>query len=169
MLITKEKILKDIKKGLPVMVIFTIAMFLPLLSPLSMENLSTTNLIISELFIFTIFTIPFGCVVGLRNVIDTLHRINLIKKGKFIIVEDTITGIYTGTQSASYFSYAGNISLKKYVGKRIQIKNKEEKGLKEGNKCVLIFTKIEKKPILYYPGNKYEVDESLRDKIVEEL
>ena len=78
MLITKEKILKDVKKGLPVMVNFTIAMFLPILSPLSMENLSTTNLIMSELFIFIIFTLPFGCVVGLRNVIDTLHRINLI-------------------------------------------------------------------------------------------
>ena len=169
MLITKEKILKDIKKGLPVMVIFTLAMFLPLLSPLTTENLSTTNLIISELVIFTIFTLPFGCVIGLRNVIDTLHRINLIKKGKFVILEDTITGIYIGTQSAKYFSDAGNMSLKKYVGKRLQIRNTEAKGLKEGNKCILIFTDITKKPILDYPGNKYEIDESLRDKIVEEV
>lgn len=130
MLITKEKILKDVKKGLPVMVIFTIAMFLPLLSPLSKENLSTTNLIISELVIFTIFTLPFGCVIGLRNVIDTLHRINLIKKRKFVILEDKITGIYIGTQSVKYFSDAGNMSLKKYVGKRLQIRNTEAKGLK---------------------------------------
>ena len=165
MLITKEKILKDVKKGLPVMVIFTLAMFLPILSPLTTENLSTTNLIIFELFIFTIFTLPFGCVVGLRNVIDTLHRISLIKKGKFVILEDTITGIYTGTQSAKYFLNAGNISLKKYLRERIQITNTEERGLKEGNKCILIFTNIAKKPILVYPGNKYELDVSLQEKI----
>ena len=165
MLITKEKILKDTKRGLKLMVIFTIAMFLPLLSPLTTANLSTTNLIISEIVIFAIFTFPFGCINGLRNIINTFNKINLIKKGAFVIVEDTITGIYIGTQSAKYFSNAGNMSLKKYVSERLQIRNTEVKGLKEGNKCILIFTDITKKPILDYPGNNYEIDVSLQEKI----
>jgi len=165
MLITKEKILKDVKKGLPVMVIFTIAMFLPLLSPLTTADLSTTNLIISEIVIFAIFTLPFGCIIGLRYIINTFNKISAIKKGEFVIVEDTITGIYIGTQSARFFLYAGNMSLKKYVGKRIQIRNTEAKRIKEGNQCVLIFTNIAKEPILDYPGNNYEIDVSLQEKI----
>lgn len=167
MLITKDKILKDIKKRIVATTIFTLGMFLPLLLPILTVDLSMDNLIISELVIFVIFTLPFGCILGLRTVISNVNIFCAIKNNKFVIVEDIITGVYLGQQYARRWpSYVGQISLKKYLKRRVQIELRYE-NLKEGEKCILIFTDISKDFVAFYPGNSYNLDSVLQGQIID--
>lgn len=170
MLINKEVIIKDLKQGLVVVVIYTILMFLSLLIPFiglgsNPSKGAFINFIIFEMFIFIAFTFPFGIIFGLRHIIDTLIKINKIKKGEFVIVEDTITGVYS-SKIDDDSSKVGTISLKKYVSERLYINFVKFRTVKRGNKCVLIFTDITKRPNLCYTGNDLEIDVSLQDKIV---
>ena len=167
MIITKEKIQKDVKKGFIVLLVFTIGMILPSIFPIFTVN-DILNKIITIVFLFMIFTLPFGIVVGLRFLIEKIYLINKIKNNNIYILEDTISDIYI-YQNTDFSDYEGQIILEKYsliCQERLKLTTVEKKKVKKGDTCFLIFTDLKKEPILSYNGNEYKLEESLKDRII---
>lgn len=166
-IITKDLILKGIRKTIVVSFIYSIPMCSVLLLAFKAEGF--VNFIATFLFLFLVFTLPFGYIVGLRGLISSIKTYKKIKKNEVYIINDTISKIYIGGNYAKYGSQLGQIVLKDYsskTGNRISIGRNEYYGYKQGQRCVLIFSDLNKKPVLVYPGNKYELENSLKEKII---
>ena len=167
-IITKNIILKEIRKTIVASFVYSIPMCSVLLFSFMAEGF--VNFIATFLFLFLFFTLPFGYILGLRGLISSIKTYKKIKKNEVYVINDTISKIYIGGNYAKYESQLGQIVLKGYsskTGNRISIGRNEYYGYKEGQKCILIFSDLNKKPILVYPGNKYELDNSLKEKTIE--
>ena len=92
-----------------------------------------------------------------------------IKQGNVLVLVDEVV-------SKSRLSFDKNsknnknefqATLKKYsakTNKNISINLTEYKKVSRGERCILIFIPNNKRPIIYYIGNDYELDEELQKK-----
>ena len=134
----------------------------------------STNNLITFLVLTTIFGIPFGYFIGLRKIIYLIRKKQLIKKGNIYIYNDKIIdkqrlGNTTDIQDKKEYQ----LTLKDYSGKTR--KNVCLKTLKEfnatnvGSDCILVFTKLNKRPFGVFPGELYELDNQLLNKCITDL
>ena len=176
MLITKDLILKDSKCRAQIIPfsIFTAVGFLLLFAPFSVADLSKTNLIISEIFLFLVFTLPFGYFIGIRNLIKAIKTYRAIIKGQYIIVVDQVLDKHYYNDSSSFNSsdidHSGwLLYFKDYYKKYndfVKIKNiKEGDYLKSGDEYYLVFVKGSEGPSYAYKCDKYQLAESENDKL----
>lgn len=119
------------------------------------------------------FGVPFGYILGLRNIIYTLRKQSLIRKGEFSIyidkiVDKRISNITDGSREKYY-----QIKLKDYsnkTSKYVFLKTlKEFNSVEIGEPCILCFTKLNKKPFAILPGSSYELNSELHSKCVTDL
>jgi len=134
----------------------------------------STNNLITFLVLTTIFGIPFGYFIGLRKVIYLIRKKQLIKKGNIYVYNDKIIdkqrlGNTTDTQDNKEYQ----LTLRDYSSKTR--KNVCLKTLKEfnaasvGSNCILVFTKLNKRPFGVFPGDLYELDKQLLNKCITDL
>lgn len=171
MIITHKKIIDDyqaIKTAKIIYFIFTlIGIVVPLIPFLYLKTFDFDS-IMSFVFLSLMFGLPFGYFIGLRNIIN-IHRINSsIKNNDIFIIESKITDKRMSPYNVREDddSRYGQITIQNF-NKVLYISSKEYEVHSEGEKCILIFSKYNKKyPVLKYLGNEYVVDELLKEKIV---
>lgn len=170
MIITQNKIIDDyqVKKQKTIYFIFTLIGIVVPIIPFIYLKTFDFNSIMSFAFLALVFGLPFGYFIGLKNIIY-VHRSNLaIKNNDIFIIESKISD----KRMSPYHirsdddSKYGQITIQNF-NKVLYISSKEYKIHSEGEKCILVFSKYNKKyPVLRYLGNEYVVDESLKGKIL---
>jgi len=171
--LTTKQLIKDSNCTLKffAFTIFFLSGFLAAILPF-LFDLTKKNFIISEIFLFTVFTIPFSFCIGLRLLIKTLKQYKALKLGNFLILLDKILYIRDAFNSVDtpLNEKRSYISLEKYTkntNERIGMYTYELDGVKEGDKCILIFSQNHSYPFLVYPGKDIIIDESLQKNIVD--
>lgn len=173
MIITQKKIVQDYKGGKQVS-IFSVFSLLGLIVPFIPFFVLKTidyNSIMSFGFLMAVFGIPFGIIIGLKNIIYVINVNRSIKNNKIFIIEDVIEDMRMSPYHIREDddSKYGQITLEKFSNmsnKVLYITSKEFKTYSEGEKCILIFSQYNKKyPALRYIGNDYQIDKTLLEKI----
>lgn len=159
--------------------LLTILFLLIPLAPLTVNNLSKTNLIISIIVLFVIFGLPFGIILFFRKTINGLNIFIKIKKSNFMILEDKLI------QKEDFYHFYGTheeaerrkLCLRLYFEQFYDIYNKEIietcntlkkfNYFKENQDYYLIFLKNAKKPFVILKKEEYEIDSSLQNNIMQ--
>ena len=169
MLITKEKLISDANvKGRMTLCSICIAigvgiLFLPALYT---EN-SSTDFLISEIFLLLVFTVPAGYLLGFRNIVKTIRLRNAIRDCTIDIRLDTIQERYVRAQSRPDDTVDKECQLEltdysEKTGRTIAVPKAKYMKLKKGDQCILLFEPNAKKPFLvYYPQLGDQLDEEL--------
>ena len=174
-LIKKSKCLNQVFGCLLLTILFLLIPF----APLTVNNLSKTNLIISVIILFVIFGLPFGIVIFFRKLINALNTFIKIKKCNFVILKDKLM------QKEDFYRYYGTheeaerrqLCLRLYFEQFYNIYNKEIvqtcntlkefNYFKESQVYYLIFLKNAKKPFTILKKEEYEIDSSLQNNIMQ--
>lgn len=102
--------------------------------------------------------IPF-CVLGLKNIFETMKRISQFNNGEYVIAEDCVTHkqmLHKGASSDTSDSYC-QLSFEKHsekTGKAVVVKRKVYQETKKGDLFYMVY--VDNKLIGYYPQKKYE-------------
>ena len=138
-----------------------------------LQDYNTSNLIG-----FIVFSVIFGGLIGyflgIRNLIYAMRRTALLKSGDFWLVIDEVTDKYHSTNgSDGSYHKDFQLELRKYTAKtnkRLFLRTKKEfDAAKEGDPCILGFTKLSKLPFCVYAGSQYALSPELQSKVVEDM
>jgi hypothetical protein len=173
MLITKEKIVKGSKSKFQIVVfsICTAVGFLMIILPFLLTRKLDLNSISLSAIFFVAFGIPFGYVIGLRNLLKTIKAQKSINADSYKIVIDKIIDMSTvasGRTSDMDDSFC-QLTLQYYSNKtneNVCVSFNEFRKLHIGDRCILVFMNNGNKPTNIYPGNEYFLDQSLAGNII---
>lgn len=166
--ITYDYILKELKtkRAISVLSIFSLLGFVIPFIPFFVIETFDIDAIISFIFLFLVFGLPFGYFMGLRNILNTLKIYRDIKNCNFVIWLDRIADMKVsknGRASEMDDSYC-KLYLEKYSKDKkstVSVWGSKFLKLKKGDNCTLVFVNSEKYPILVFAGNNYSVDKHL--------
>lgn len=170
--ITHEFLIEKLKssRAISVLSIFSLCGFIiPFIPFLVLKEISANSLI-SFVFLFLIFGLPFGYFIGLKKIITTSKIHKDIKNKQIIISVDEIVSMKVsrhGTTGEMDDNYC-KLYLKEYSKDRkstVSVFASTFRKLKKGDQCILVFTRSEKYPVLVFAGNEYCVDEHLNNYI----
>ncbi len=174
MTITKDILMQDLQiKGRTLAFgIFTIVGFLIPFAPFTVNNEINKYSIGYFIMLAIVFGVPFGYVIGLRNIINSYRAKKCIENLDITIMVDKITELYvsnnedTNGNSDSYSKLELKNYSKKY-DKYVSVTFKTFRKLKKGDQCILVFVPFVKKPFFVYPGNKYSLSDELKEKVIQ--
>lgn len=167
--ITYDYLIKELKskRTISVLSIFSLCGFIIPFIPFLVLKTININSLISFAFLFLAFGLPFGYLIGLRNIIATSKIFSDIKNKRFAISVDEIIDMKiskNGRASDMDDSYC-KLYLKKYSEDKkstVSVYASTFRRLKKGDQCILVFTRTEKYPVLVFAGNEYYIDEHLK-------
>lgn len=173
MLVTKEKIVKESGNKFE-MVVFsiytTVGVIMTILPFLLTRAVNMNSIILCAIF-FLAFGIPFGYIIGLRNLIKTVKAQKSINANSFKIVVDKIVDMSIAPKGgeSDMNDNSCQLTLQYYSNKtnrNVCISYKEFRNLHLGDKCILVFMNTDKRPDVIYPGNEYFIDQSLAENVI---
>lgn len=170
--ITHDYLIKELKskRAISALSVFSLCGFIIPFIPFLVLKTINANSLISFVFLFLVFGLPFGCLIGLKNIIKTSKVHNDMKNKRFSISVDEIVDMKlskNGRASDMDDSFC-KLYLKKYSEDKkstVSVYASIFRKLKKGDQCVLVFVRSEKYPVLVFAGNEYSVDEHLNNYI----
>lgn len=171
--ITHDFLVKEFKskRAISALSIFALCGFVVPIIPFMVLKELNTNSLISFAFLMLVFGIPFGYLIGLKNIIKTSRIHSDLENKRFTILIDEIADMMVtknGRASEMDDSFC-ELRLRRYSAKKkvtIAISASKFGKLKIGDQCILIFANSEKKPVLVFAGNEYCIDEQLKSYLV---
>ena len=143
------------------------------ISPLIYLKTLNLNSIIGIAVCFVCFGIPFGYFWGLRSLIPTLQERKALINGNFKIAIDIAQSIYMRQEGirTDVGDYYCQISFKNYskiTGKYYTISRRLYNKTKEGERFFLVYIGDISKTISIFPKKKFELDDELKQHLIEE-
>lgn len=170
--INYDYIIKELKskRAISALSVFSLVGFVVPFIPFLVMRAIDLNSLISFVFLFLIFGLPFGCFIGMRNILNVIGVRREIRKGNYHLSQDTIVDMKVsknGRASDMDDSYC-KLYLEKYSADKkstVSVFASVYRKLRIGDNCILVFCRSEKYPVLVFPGNEYILDSSLLDKV----
>ena len=163
------------KIELPLFGVFTfVGLLVTVCAGVSLLLNRDTNSLITFAVVTGIFGIPFGYLIGFRNIRTIQKRKAMIKNGQVYLYIDEIvdkTHIFNSSEPDDPKEY--QLTTKAYsekTGKNVLVSNAREfKAAKVGDACILCFTTMSKRPFMVFPGSQYVLSEELQKKCVDSI
>lgn len=170
--ITYDFLLEELKskRAISALSVFSLCGFVIPFVPFLVLKTIDANSLISFAFLLLVFGVPFGYLIGLRNIIATARIHSDIKNYRFSVSIDEIVDMQVainGRASDMDDSYC-KLYLKTYSEDKkstVSVYASTFRKLKIGDQCILVFVKSEKYPVLVFAGNEYCVDKHLNSYI----
>jgi hypothetical protein len=157
--LTREELIKqqNYRKQLILYFIFAIVGFSAMAVELFLCRKLDFNSIFQLGFIFLVIFIPFGIILGLRNIIKTFRTINRVKNSELRIRRMTVIDkrrVKSGTDNDWGIEFQNNITF--FVNRN------QQKKFSVGDECFVVFTDDSNDPDNIYPCKEYVLADDLR-------